>query len=84
MQAWGNFYLIESDDDLRSLLAAPLATWIAFLHPSQKRLSTGSFNGPVKITGAAGTGKTVVAMHRARHLARQGKKVLLLVTAQDW
>lgn len=76
-QAWRNFYLIESDDDLRSLLAAPLATWIAFLHPSQKKLATGAFNGPVKITGAAGTGKTVVAMHRARHLARQGKRVLL-------
>jgi hypothetical protein len=76
-QSWRSFYLIESDDDLRSLLAAPLATWIAFLHPSQKRLATGAFNGPVKITGAAGTGKTVVALHRARHLARQGKRVLL-------
>ncbi len=76
-QAWRNFFLIESDDDLRRLLAAPLATWIAFLHPSQKRLASGAFNGPVKITGAAGTGKTVVAMHRARHLARQGKRVLL-------
>jgi hypothetical protein len=76
-QAWQNFFLIESDDDLRRLLAAPLATWIAFLHPSQKRLASGAFNGPVKITGAAGTGKTVVAMHRARHLARQGKRVLL-------
>jgi len=76
-EAWGNFYLIENDDDLRSLLAAPLATWIAFLHPSQKKLATGVFKGPVKITGAAGTGKTVVALHRARHLARQGRRVLL-------
>ncbi len=75
--AWQNFFLIESDDDLRRLLSAPLATWIAFLHPSQKRLASGAFNGPVKVTGAAGTGKTVVAMHRARHLARQGKRVLL-------
>jgi hypothetical protein len=74
---WQNFYLVESDDDLRRLLAAPMAAWIAFLHPSQKRLATGAFNGPVKVTGAAGTGKTVVAMHRARHLARQGKRVLL-------
>lgn len=74
---WQNFYLVESDDDLRRLLAAPMATWIAFLHPSQKRLATGAFGGPVKVTGAAGTGKTVVAMHRARHLARQGKRVLL-------
>lgn len=76
-QGWENYYLLESDDDLRRLLAAPLATWIAFLHPSQKRLATGTFNGPVKITGSAGTGKTVVAMHRARHLARHGKSVLL-------
>jgi len=74
---WQNFYLVESDDDLRRLLAAPMAAWIAFLHPSQKRLATGAFNGPVKVTGAAGTGKTVVAMHRARHQARQGKRVLL-------
>lgn len=76
-RAWQNFFLIESDDDLRRLLSAPLATWIAFLHPSQKRLASGAFNGPVKLTGAAGTGKSVVAMHRARHLARQGQRVLL-------
>ena len=47
---WQNFYLVESDDDLRRLLAAPMAAWIAFLHPSQKRLATGAFNGPVKVT----------------------------------
>ncbi len=71
------FYLLEKNEDLLKLLDAPLATWIAFLHPSQQKLATGSFNGPLKITGSAGTGKTVVAMHRARHLARQGKRVLL-------
>lgn len=69
---------VELDEDgLRRLLAAPLATWITFLHPSQERLVGSSFGGPVKVTGAAGTGKTVVAMHRARGLARQGKRVLL-------
>src|SRR5262249_20348080 len=41
-----NFFLLENDSDLHRLLAAPLATWIAFLHPSQKKLATGTFNGP--------------------------------------
>lgn len=64
-------------DDLDRLVDAPTATWIAFLHPSQRRLATADFRGPAKVTGSAGTGKTVVAIHRARHLARQGKRVLL-------
>ena len=70
-------FLLESQDDLRRLLDAPLAAWLVFLHPSQRRLAEGSFNGPLKITGSAGTGKTVVALHRARHLAAQGRRVLL-------
>ena len=71
------FFVLNDSDDLLRMLEAPLETWIAFLHPSQEQLATGDFSGPVKVTGSAGTGKTVVAMHRARHLARQGKKVLL-------
>lgn len=71
------FYLFEEGVDFQRLLAAPLATWIAFIHPTQRKLATGSFNGPVKVTGSAGTGKTIVALHRARHLAAQGKRVLL-------
>src|SRR5262249_3252001 len=64
-------------DDLERLLAAPLATWIAFLHPSQRSIATAEFSGPAKVTGSAGTGKTVVALHRARELARRGRRVLL-------
>ncbi len=71
------FYVLNDNDDLMRMLEAPLDTWIAFLHSSQQALATGDFSGPVKVTGGAGTGKTVVAMHRARYLARQGKKVLL-------
>ena len=71
------FVVVESSSDIAKLLEAPLATWIGFLHPSQHKLATGSFKGPVKITGSAGTGKTVVALHRARNQARQGKRVLL-------
>ena len=48
---------------------APLEKWRVFLHPSQEKLVAKKFNGPARVMGGAGTGKTVVAMHRARHLA---------------
>ncbi len=66
-----------ADDDLRRMLDAPMELWMAFLHPSQRGVATRTFGGPARISGGAGTGKTVVAMHRARHLARQGMRVLL-------
>lgn len=64
------FVTINSDHDLASILDAPLETWRVFLHPSQERLVSKSFRGSAQVTGGPGTGKTVVAMHRARHLAR--------------
>lgn len=76
-EASRNLIIVRSKDELRFLLDAPLAKWIAFLHPSQKKLAHGNFSGAVKVTGSAGTGKTVVAMHRARHLAAQGRRVLV-------
>ncbi|MEU7021608.1 UvrD-helicase domain-containing protein [Streptomyces sp. NPDC046203] len=45
--------------------------WRLFLHPEQHRLATASFKGSAKVTGGPGTGKTVVALHRVRHLAAQ-------------
>lgn len=65
------FALVEDDADLASMLDAPLETWRVFLHPSQKRLVTMHAKGPVRVLGGAGTGKTVVAMHRARFLAKR-------------
>jgi hypothetical protein len=64
------FVTVQSDEQLISILDAPLEKWRVFLHPSQERLVAKSFNGPAWVTGGAGTGKTVVAMHRARHLAK--------------
>jgi hypothetical protein len=62
-------------DDLRR---APVEEWMTFLHPGQARLVRRSFSGPARIRGAAGTGKTVVALHRAAHLARiTGGRVLV-------
>jgi hypothetical protein len=62
------FVTIHTDDELAAVLEAPLEKWRVFLHPSQERLVSRSFNGPARVLGGAGTGKTVVAMHRARHL----------------
>lgn len=64
------YVTIQSDEELTAILDAPLEKWRVFLHPSQDKLVARSFNGPARVTGGAGTGKTVVAMHRARHLAR--------------
>lgn len=76
-----HFLVLTEDSDLEALLAAPLALWRVFLHPSQRKLIERDWNGPVRVLGGAGTGKTVVAMHRAVWLARNyadlpGKPVL--------
>ncbi|MCY0989464.1 AAA family ATPase [Nannocystis sp. ILAH1] len=72
-----DFEVIGDEVTLRRAMEGPFERWIHFLHPSQQDLVAARFSGPAKVSGAAGTGKTVVAMHRARHLARQGKRVLL-------
>ena len=63
------FTVVSDDEELRRMLDAPLEKWRVFLHPSQRRLVTMEANGPVRVLGGAGTGKTVVAMHRAVWLA---------------
>lgn len=62
-----------SADDVRSAvleaaLAAPVEEWMTFLHPDQARLARRTFNGPARVRGPAGTGKTVVGLHRAAYL----------------
>src|ERR1700722_4344035 len=64
------FVTINSQDDLTVILNAPLEKWRVFLHPSQEKLVSKKFNGPARVLGGPGTGKTVVAMHRARFLAK--------------
>ncbi len=53
---------------IEAALSAGAAAWRVFLHPSQKRLVTMNASGPVLVTGGPGTGKSIVALHRARHL----------------
>ena len=64
---------------LRRALDEPWEKWAVFLHPSQAALVARDFSGPARVTGSAGTGKTIVALHRAAHLARShaGARVLL-------
>ena len=66
-----HFAAISDDAELEAILNEPLALWRVYLHPSQRKLVRANFNGPARILGGAGTGKTVVAMHRAQYLASQ-------------
>ncbi len=65
------FVVVENDSILEEMLDASLEQWRVFLHPSQRRLVEMHANGPVRVLGGAGTGKTVVAMHRAKRLAEE-------------
>ncbi|WP_267939199.1 UvrD-helicase domain-containing protein [Streptomyces sp. BSE6.1] len=62
----------ETDDDaVLGALGRSFDAWRLFLHPEQQRLATGDFKGSAKVTGGPGTGKTVVALHRVRHLVER-------------
>lgn len=74
--------VVEGQEELKNILAGPLEEWRIFLHPYQRQLVQWQTKGPMHITGAAGTGKTVALMHRAVHLARglDDPKARVLVT----
>jgi hypothetical protein len=65
---------------MEGIRKAPIEEWMAFLDPTQARLVRRNFNGPSRIRGAAGTGKTVVALHRAAYLARTMEGRVLVTT----
>lgn len=74
------FRVVESREELEKALAAPWERWSVFLHPAQRELVERSFVGPARVAGSAGTGKTVVAIHRVAHLARKNPDARLLLT----
>jgi len=74
------FQLIHSNKELEAALEFPWEKWSVFLHPDQRKLVTKSYNGPARVSGSAGTGKTIVALHRAAHLARENDDALILLT----
>lgn len=65
------FRLLDEDFDLDQALAYPLDAWRIYLHPTQKKIARARTKGPMRLTGGAGTGKTVVAIHRAAWLLRE-------------
>lgn len=69
-----------NDIVVHGMLREPIESWMSFLHPEQARLIRKSFSGPSRIRGAAGTGKTVVGLHRAAHLARTLPGKVLVTT----
>ena len=68
-ESQSRFVVVSDDESMTAILNAPLAQWRVFLHPTQKKLTVGDRSGPVRVLGGAGTGKTVLAMHRAKWLA---------------
>jgi mRNA-degrading endonuclease RelE of RelBE toxin-antitoxin system len=75
-------FVAADDKLLEEFLNGDLFKWQIFLHPTQRKLVEASNNGPVKVTGGGGTGKTVVAMHRLKFLLEQtnDKRPILFTT----
>jgi hypothetical protein len=74
------FRVMNNVEELERALEYPWDKWAVFLHPAQRELVERSFNGPARVSGSAGTGKTVVALHRAVYLARSNPDARVLLT----
>lgn len=74
------FAAFDNANELAAALDAPWETWSVFLHPSQRAVVQRSYNGPARVAGSAGTGKTVVALHRAARLIREDPAARVLLT----
>ncbi|MFF8627430.1 UvrD-helicase domain-containing protein [Streptomyces werraensis] len=73
--------LVTGPRELEEALDKPFAAWRVFLHPSQRRVAyRASFGGPVQVTGGPGTGKTVAALHRVKHLLGRSDDSRVLLT----
>ncbi|MGW0797101.1 UvrD-helicase domain-containing protein [Streptomyces sp. NPDC002692] len=73
--------LVTGPEELADILEKPFAAWRVFLHPSQRRVAYRvSYGGPVQVTGGPGTGKTVAALHRVKHLLTRSPDTRVLLT----
>ncbi|MGC9437995.1 UvrD-helicase domain-containing protein [Streptomyces sp. WG5] len=73
--------LVSGPDELADILEKPFTAWRVFLHPSQRRVAYRvSYGGPVQVTGGPGTGKTVAALHRVKHLLTRSPEARVLLT----
>jgi hypothetical protein len=74
------FRVVANVEELERALDYPWDKWTVFLHPAQRSLVERDFSGPARVAGSAGTGKTIVALHRAVWLARQNPDARVLLT----
>ena len=74
------FRAMSSQEELRRALEYPWEKWTVFLHPAQRQVVERSYRGPARVSGSAGTGKTIVALHRAVYLARSHPNARVLLT----
>ena len=74
------FRVMTDVEELTQALEYPWERWTIFLHPAQRDLVERRFGGPARVAGSAGTGKTVVALHRAAHVARANPDARVLLT----
>ena len=74
------FRTMRGAEELERALDFPWEKWAVFLHPAQRAIVERDFSGPAKVSGSAGTGKTIVALHRAVHLARANPNARVLLT----
>ena len=64
------FRVVTNVEELERALEYPWEKWTVFLHPAQREMVERDYGGPARVSGSAGTGKTIVALHRAVYLAR--------------
>lgn len=74
------FRVMSNVEELKQALEYPWEKWMIFLHPEQRQLVDREFGGPARVSGSAGTGKTIVALHRAVGLARRHPDARVLLT----
>ncbi len=74
------FRVMGNTEELQRALDYPWEKWTVFLHPAQRYLVEKDYSGPARISGSAGTGKTIVALHRAVFLARRHSTARILLT----
>ena len=74
------FRAMKDLEELERALDYPWDKWTVFLHPAQRLIVERNYNGPARVSGSAGTGKTVVALHRAVFLARTHPDARILLT----
>ncbi len=74
------FVELTDDDALQNIIDQDLDKWQIFLHPSQRKLVDADYKGTMKVSGGAGTGKTIAAIHRLKHLCEDANAKVLFTT----